>query len=1365
MKSGPQPMSLHQASQITVQFATEDHVYFPRRLRVQNDQGEEREVDDIGILKTSGPIIILGEPGMGKSAMVRELGRILEVEPVTATRFMNSRNPGRFVIAGKPLLIDGLDEAMARREGDAVDLVLAQLEEAGKPDFILSCRAREWQARSGNNLRQLYGADPTIFALEPLNRLEAAAFLQQGHPEVDGAHVLDHLDTHGIADLYRNPLTLDLMGQVAEVDAQLPATRAGLFDRVCHLIWPEHDVDRQDMDLGTINEDQALSAAGAIMAGLMFAGADAASLAGPAQLQDGDVRLADFDALPGAEAARVVFSSKLFRSIGIGRAAPIHRVIAEFLGARWLARSIRTKRAQRRLLGQLQGGGGVPASLRGLHAWLAFHSAAMAKDVIAADPFGVLRYGEAAKLTVAQAEYMLEALQRLAEVDPFFRAQAWDRHTISGLMISSLQEKIGSTISSERSNEHLRSLLLEGLLDSPLSKNLASTLEAVMLATQRFYHERKCACDALMPYRDRFWWQNAVAELCAQGSESSSRLALRIIEAIDCDISDELLVAALLGDMDIAPAPSTSSRKRRSHTFRHYGQIINSLSKSRLIGITNLVLGHSSTAKDLDHIALSDFVNLVSALTVRAIDEGAVTSSDAALLWKWLEVHKHDDHYISEEKKALLILLREKEDLRRAIQHYALFVARPRPTILATELDMDDRLVGLSRSPGDVTYFLEQMGTTNNTDPSKREEWCDLMRLGIGQDGFDPALRSASRKFQRDEPQLEVFAIGLENPEKPAWKLKQERESAEREQKKQTDHENDRRRYQEDRQALRAGDFNAILNPARAYMGLFNDLDREQSRLNRIVEWLGSDLANDARIGFEAVLHRTDIPSAQQVASSFARGRTWNYCLAILAGMLERLGAKQGFEDLSKEVRSIGLLIAYERTWSDSNDDLPALAAALGESLFLTEQDREKFARLWIEPSLEVKATHIAGLYRLANEAEWQSTGAALAADWIVSFPDLPENIELDLVDCLTHSFAFSALSTIATRMAERGYRTEEHRLAWLAIEVLVRFEATRLNLSSIGTQHPQFIWYLRNRFQIQRRGSMVPVGISQAKWIVAEFRSHWPYAIMEGTSSGDTNPFDATDFIRAMIGRIADDSSSEASVAMHELISGPPDTYSDLIRHMAAEQRQKRVEEGFSPLSPSELGALLTEGPPSNVEDLKSLVVEELASAQKILIGDDLDHVNFFWSDASVPYDENRCRDRLAAMIGPELARYDVQRITEADMPQSKRADLAFSRGQLQLPMEIKGQWHPEMWDAATNQLDLRYLIDWRSEQRGIYCVLWFGELPSASGRRLQAPPKGQSNPRSSEELRKMLIERIPEARRSLIDVVVLDFSAGGKR
>jgi len=488
-------------------------VYFPRFLRTIESDEITKIYSESSMLDTPGPKIILGEPGMGKTHLVQEIGRRLDTEIVTAIRFISSKSPAKFVQPGKPLLIDGLDEAMARRDGDAVDVILAQLEEAGSPDFFLSCRAREWQSRTVTNLKKLYGSDPTIFTLEPFRREDAAAFLTASSPIVDAESVLSHLDAHLLADLYHNPLTLSLMGRVAEVDQALPQTRAALFDRVCRLIWMEQDPDRQDLSLGQLEEEEALAAAGAIFAAMLLAGAEAVTIAGAARAQDGDLRLATVGALPKARSARAVYSSNLFQSNGVGRARPIHRVIAEFLGARWLARQASTPRIQRRLIRQFQGNGAVPASLRGLHAWLAFHGPALFDAVVNADPLGPLRYGETADMTPAQADCLITSLEALAEQDPFFRGSDWDSHTAAGLMVPALSDRIDDLIKSAEANEHLRSLLIEGMQATPLAETLSGTLENVMMSRRRFYRERNAAADALKPLRSDSWWIQRIIAL------------------------------------------------------------------------------------------------------------------------------------------------------------------------------------------------------------------------------------------------------------------------------------------------------------------------------------------------------------------------------------------------------------------------------------------------------------------------------------------------------------------------------------------------------------------------------------------------------------------------------------------------------------------------------------------------------------------------------------------------------------------------------------------------------------------------------------------------------------------------------------
>lgn len=1332
--------------------------YFPRRLSISDASILDNRVDESGLLALASNKIVLGEPGMGKSELMRELGRRLGIEPVTAIRFINAKYPAKLVPAGKPLLIDGLDEAMSRREGDAIDAILAQLEEADAPPFILSCRSREWQARSVTNLRQLYGADLRIFTLEPFDRAEALRYFVARYPTLGAEHVLDHLETHSLEELYRNPLTLGLMGWVAESDTQLPATRAALFERVCTLVWPEHDPDRQDFGLAQLSENEALDAAGAIAASLLFAGSEAATAAGAAQVQSGDIRLADLEMLPRAKAARAVFSSKLFHSVGPSRAKPIHRVIAEYLGARWLARQAPTPRAQRRVLAQLHGSGGVPASLRGLHSWLAYHSPAMAERVIAADPYGVLRYGETAALTPHLADCLFDALCMLAEDNPYFRAADWDSKTASGLMIPALKARIVAIISSADSSTHLRSLLIEGLEGTPLAADLADTLEAILLSRERFYRERDDAADALLPYRDRAWWQTAIATLTDQGGEDAPRLARHLIEQIDADVSDALLVSTLFAEMGATSCPLPRRKGRRVHTARYYDPLLNAIDTTHLRGVLELIADYADLLRDSDWENANDVADIMAHLLVRAIDEGAIGPTDASDLWRWLGTIEHAQRFHRDIKKTLAERLAAHGPLRRAVQDHALENDRRNDSLWVTEMYLIRRLVGISAQRDDLIWAFARLAQGHTNDPALRKDWCDLMRLGWGPEGLEPAVRAAAEKFRRGDKQLAQFIRKLENPKKPDWEVKQEKGAAKRARKRQAAFATDRQHYQKNLVDLRSGELGSILPIAQAYLGRFSDLSRDEPPTERVAEWLGPELRDEALIGFEAVLHRNDLPTIAEVAEGFAD----NYCFAIMAALCERMRTGKGIADLSPMLKTIGLLLCHnDHSWN-LEKKLPALREALEAEIIPTQQAREAFSRILIEPSLALGREHVAGVYRLAHDPEWQATGGALAAGWLIAFPNVPESVEAELVDCLTHGNALDALRDVAERRAGSVFRNFDHMLSWLAIDVLVRFDAVRPDLDEIATCNPEFIWFLRNRLQFERRGAMLPLTIAQAEWIIATFREAWSYATLEGSGSGNTNDYDATEFLRGLIGRIADDTDMEASEALQRLIAAPKDSYSELIRHMAAEQRQKRAEEDFSAVSPAELAALLDDGPPGNIEDLKALVLEEMDIARLKLLGDDLDSVVEFWGDQGVPRDENRCRDRLAAMISPELIRYGIQRITEADMPMTKRADLAFARVAMQLPVEVKGQWHKDVWDAAAGQLDLQYLIDWRSEQRGIYCVLWFGDVPTASKRRLKAHPDGLPTPTSAEAMRAMLIARIPEARRALIEVVVFDFTAG---
>ena len=156
-----------------------------------------------------------------------------------------------------------------------------------------------------------------------------------------------------------------------------------------------------------------------------------------ANLAEGNLHISEVDDLDDGNVAQVI-DTRLFAG-GEDSFTYWHRLIGEFLGARFLAKRADTPAKRRRLLNLFQAQKLVPASLRGLHAWLA-RDPNLACGVIAADPSGVIAYGDADTLTSEQARALLAALQRVSADNPRF----WlgDDVRAHALMSPALREEV-----------------------------------------------------------------------------------------------------------------------------------------------------------------------------------------------------------------------------------------------------------------------------------------------------------------------------------------------------------------------------------------------------------------------------------------------------------------------------------------------------------------------------------------------------------------------------------------------------------------------------------------------------------------------------------------------------------------------------------------------------------------------------------------------------------------------------------------------------------------------------------------------------------------------------------------------------------
>jgi hypothetical protein len=531
-------------------------------------------------------------------------------------------------------------------------------------------------------------------------------------------------------------------------------------------------------------------------------------------------------------------------------------------------------------------------------------------------------------------------------------------------------------------------------------------------------------------------------------------------------------------------------------------------------------------------------------------------------------------------------------------------------------------------------------------------------------------------------------------------------------------------------------------------------MNGELSPQDRLAEWLGEDLAQAAFKGFEAFLQSDQPPTARQMADSHAESRAWNATAIIVAALAERVRHRTGFDGVSDDRLTTGF---YELRHSrlDELAKLTGLKLAV-EAEMHARGLMETATRNWIEPQLEHRRAHVNQLYALMRGTEQEEHAADLATEWLTRFPDMALEPEEEMIDRLIASGRLDTLRSFATdRLAK--LLSEDRRRNWDAVAFLTDFEAQRDRLARVAAADPDWIWTLRRRVASDRgRTLSAPLSIDQLVWLTTTFRRAFPSVDHPtGVTCGDTNPWDASEFLASIVSRLADMTSDDAIAALNSLRDAPADSYTTYLRVLSAEQQRKHAEGRYRPPLLGDVRAIVEAKPPRTVADLQVTLLELLHQVQKRIFADPADPWRGFYTDRGTPHDEERCRDHLLTMLGVRPESVDL--LPEGHLADDNRADIIALLSGMRAPIEIKGQWHTELWRAADTQLDRLYATDYAAERRGIYLVLWFGHNVAAS-KMPKAPGRGRKRPMTPEELREGLVAASHAAQDGRVAVVMLD-------
>jgi hypothetical protein len=461
----------------------------------------------LGALKDIGCLVLLGEPGLGKSTALRrersdlltgardggELILDVDLGATGQEEILRSKIFGSEVFQSWSqsdgtlhLQLDSLDEARLRIEVIA-DLLLEGLQAAdvARLRLQIACRSADRHHRLEEHLAELFGPEAfAIFELLPLRAADVTAFAQDAG--VDADSFIAEVVARNLVSLASRPLTLRFLLGAARQGGGLPDSVTDLYLRGCNLLVEEPDEDRRSgSTAGTLSVSERVAIASRIAGAVMFSGRSGVLLDASTLPSADDVALDDLvggreitdtaasDTFAANEpAVRETLGTGLFSARGNGRMGFAHQTFAEFLAARYLAARMSKEQVLDLLTLRESGARRVIPQLREVATWLATLSPELFDELLPADPDVLLR-GDLALANDEQRMVLVRALLLAAESETLNR---WDRRirgnlqalahpTIADQVAGVLFDPAAALAARELSAELAGACRLQGLAD------------------------------------------------------------------------------------------------------------------------------------------------------------------------------------------------------------------------------------------------------------------------------------------------------------------------------------------------------------------------------------------------------------------------------------------------------------------------------------------------------------------------------------------------------------------------------------------------------------------------------------------------------------------------------------------------------------------------------------------------------------------------------------------------------------------------------------------------------------------------------------------------------------------------------------
>ena len=1358
------------------------HIPLKRSFYQRDSFDESRKVSPCELLKQGKSIVILGEPGMGKTYCLTQIATSSEqyiwVPPASFIR-----NPNRF----KPkspdqhLIIDGIDELAALQDTDVLHVVLKALAKVDCPKFLISCRSAEWKyISSSRQIENDYGVTPEVLTLAGITREQAFKFLSDFTNVRRAKTILDYLDKVNLLQFYNNPLFLNFISEIiGSGDKDLKTSKYDLYESVSEVLLSEHNnATIETSHLGKISKDEALDSAGAICASMLVTGKIYVTSNQPLDKLDNNlcIDISEIESLPNASKAEDVLNSSLFKvaDCTTGCRMPYHRSLAEFLAARWIAKTLWDNELSRnRFLQSIMVEAQFPASLRGMCAWLALYEKFTDK-VIETDPYGLVLYSDIERLPSAKIRMLIDELVVLDQKSPSFRNEDWSEYVPKGLVHEDTTKSVEKVILNEEIGSQLKQLMVEAVKGSTQTSVFEKSLMKVLCNRNASYTLRLNVLEILLEIsNDVSYWTMVITTLRKQNFSDSTEFCIFILEKIGAT----KFPISLVSECVLAETGFLKDRDRSG--------MLHTSSVSRLANYFDVV----SSVNLLDRISsgVADFVNSENNVKTYSPSWECISSFCFPLLKTIYQANSLDFGKLlywtmsiapfgfSENlwRRGLDSILSDNTEFRRGLQSYLLSNPSGRSYLELLRFRFAEISNSLELSFDDNCFHIEQIVKRQGSNKDDLLVWSALVKFRILSIDEIDHIANLSKTFI--EKYKDLQSVVTEQRERSLASIDQSIDRSFKRKVSSDDRKLNRRSkrrelIQKNIEAFERGSIHEVVNCAKDYLGINRYENYYSNPHDRVTKEIGSDLLSSALRGFRAVLHKEDIPSPEEVHDSYTRNRPKLYVYPILAALTECVSDSVSFQGVSDEVLLIGYL-GLEYDWQLDYSIKEKLYISLKSEVFRRFEEHVIYRR-WTEPNIENGSFDYSNFLSSTNHFQNPSVVIPIVEDWLQSYDNISisdtKKLVSDLLYPKEHYSSLNKERLLEIALNRLSNEDNDRATFWASVVFYLDIDVFCKKVPSRLKDNENLIWNIRDTstkkvYTDQDEVEKVDLELSgtQLHWIISNFRKKWKLIkYWPGALVGDRNPWDASTYLQSCIERLGTMIDEHSRELLNSLETKASDSYSKCILVSKSTQKRARIQHNFQPLKLASVKNLLNDTKPSSPKDLQTLFLASLDKLQSKLLGDQVDTVKRFYTDSGVPRIENDCRDLIIGLLD---GRDGFNLIPEYAAPNRTRSDIGVIYGDMTVQVEVKAQWNRNLWEGINSQLANAYTKEYKSRGYGVYLVLWFGR-ETCKGRYLRLPtfnkfyPAFKKGPLTSSELNFMLTEEILVGSRDKIRVYVLD-------